>query len=51
VGATLGTEEANVAGMVLAAAIGAARDVDANSTNLGKPFLFKCFADCFCKAT
>ena len=49
--AALGSEEANIAGMVLAAAICAARDVDANSTNLGKPFLFKCFTDCFCKAT
>jgi hypothetical protein len=32
---TLGAKEPNVAGMVLTAAIGATRNVDANATNLG----------------
>jgi hypothetical protein len=31
----LGSKEPNVAGMVLTAAIGATRNIDANATNLG----------------
>jgi hypothetical protein len=47
----LGTKESDVAGVVLAAAIGATRNVDANATNFGEPFFFKCFANGFCEAS
>jgi hypothetical protein len=43
--AALGTKEPDVAGVVLATAISATRNIDANATNLGKPFFFECFAN------
>jgi hypothetical protein len=49
VSAALGTKEPDVAGVVLATAVGATRDVDANATNFGKPFFLKRFANCLCQ--
>src|SRR5688572_10436215 len=45
VGAALGAEEPDVGGVVLAAAVGAARDVDAQAADLGEPLLLELVAD------
>ena len=51
VGAALGTEEANIACMVLAATVGAAGDVDSYSADFGKPFFFKRLTNCLGETT
>src|SRR5690606_28619495 len=45
VGPALGTEEPDVGGVVLAAAVGAARDVDAEAADLGQALLLEPLAD------
>src|SRR5918996_4647958 len=45
VGPALGTEEPDVGGVVLAATVGAAGDVDPQPTDLGQPLLFQAHAD------
>jgi len=46
---TLGTKESDIAGVMLSTTIGATRNIDSYTANLGEPFFFERFANGLCQ--